>query len=356
MFYNRILRVWVFDQLDYFIISALIGSLVASYLKKYLSEEAARERLKNSIIKKSKLVRSKTSILNSKKGRIRKIYKFALNNRGGQFEEFEAQNELSNEVFNLAQEIKKIVERLARFLKERELKGLLKIFFKSGRLILELILYKCSVNINYSILTERLSTQVIVLTATAGGAAGFTISWFSVGASLVFPPILISVLLLRSFTQQILNQREYSNFKKMINKMLDNEELKETIRAFFMEGDVEGITPRSGRLEMKPLDFDKNPALKYDFESKTGEDFKEFIKARMEEELGLIENPTETQLEELIHRKVKRKPKGKTVFLQDFIDEITSEGTDLSDTDLIDNIIDAEILEEPIRIKLDNEL
>ena len=76
----------------------------------------------------------------------------------------------------------------------------------------------------------------------------------------------------------------------------------------------------------------------------------------MEEELGLIENPTETQLEEIIHRKVKRKPKGKTVFFQDFIDEITSEGTDLLDTDLIDNIIDAEILEEPIRIKLDNEL
>ena len=72
MFYNRILRVWVFDQLDYFLISALIGSLVASYLKKYLSEKAAMERLKNSIIKKSKLVRSKTPILNSKEGENKK--------------------------------------------------------------------------------------------------------------------------------------------------------------------------------------------------------------------------------------------------------------------------------------------
>ena len=125
--------------------------------------------------------------------------------------------------------------------------------------------------------------------------------------------------------------------------MLDDDELKETIRAFFMEGEVEAS---SGRLEMKPLDF----------ESKSGEDFKEFIKARMKEEFGLIENPTETQLEEIIHRKVKRKPKGKTVFFRDFIDEIPSEGADLSDTDLIDDIIDAEILEEPIRIKLDNEL
>ena len=48
---------------------------------------------------------------------------------------------------------------------------------------------------------------------------------------------------------------------------------------------------------MKPLDFDKNFELKYDFDSKSGEDFKEFIKARMKEELGLIENPTEKQLE-----------------------------------------------------------
>lgn len=350
MYYNRILRIWVFDQLDCFLISALIGSLLASYLKKYFSEKASTERLRNSIIKKSKLVKSKTPILISKDPKIKKIYKFAINTRGGQFEEFEGQHEFSNEVFKLAQEIKKIVERLARFLKEKELKGLLRIFFKSGRLILDLILIKCNINITYSILTEGLSTQVIVLTATAGGAAGFTISWFSAGASLVFPPLLISVLSIRSFTQQILNQREYSNFKKMVNKMLEDDELKETIRAFF----VDDIPARSGRLEMKPLDFDKNPAIKYDFESKSGEDLKEFIKTRMEEELGLIENPTQAQLEEIIHRKVKRKPKGKTVFWRDFIDEIPSEGA--AATDLIDEIIDAEIIEKPIQIKLDNEL
>ena len=206
--------------------------------------------------------------MNSKEARIKKIYKFALNNRGRQqFEDFEAQHEFSNEDFKLAQEIKGIVERLARFLKQRKLKGLLKNFFKGGRLILELILYRCNINITYSILSEGLSTQVIVLTATAGGAAGFTISWFSAGASLVFPPLLISILFLRNLTQQILDQREYSKFKKMVNRLLDEEELKETIQAFFMEGEVEGLTPSSKRLEMKPLDFDKNPALKHDFES-----------------------------------------------------------------------------------------
>jgi hypothetical protein len=71
MFYNRTLRVWVLDQLDYFLINALIGSLIASYLKKYLSEKVATERLKNSIIKKSDLVRLKTPILSSNEMKIK---------------------------------------------------------------------------------------------------------------------------------------------------------------------------------------------------------------------------------------------------------------------------------------------
>jgi hypothetical protein len=33
----------------------------------------------------------------------------------------------------------------------------------------------------------------------------------------------------------------------------------------------------------------------------------------MKEELGLIENPSERLLEEIIHRKVKRKPKGNSM-------------------------------------------
>ena len=61
------------------------------------------KRLKNSIIKKSKLVgQSDRSISNSKKIQIKKIYKFALENRGGQFENFQADHEFSNEVFKLA--------------------------------------------------------------------------------------------------------------------------------------------------------------------------------------------------------------------------------------------------------------
>jgi hypothetical protein len=334
MFYNRILRVWVIDPLDYFLISAIIGSILALHLKNYLSEKSSMERLKKSIINKSNWLPSKTNIpiLSTKQARAKKIYNFAL--RGGQFDppvdELQVNHELSNEVFNLAQQIKGIVERLATFLKERELKGIANIFFKSGKLILELILYTCKIDITYSILTEGLSTQVIILTSTLGGAAGFTISWFSVGAILVSPPLLISVLLLRSATQQILNQRDYSNFKKMVNKMLDDDELKETIRAFFIEG--EGQTPVSGGLKIKPVDSNESFEIDFKFNSEPDENLEEFIKARMKEELGLIENPTESQLKEIIDRKIRRKPKGKTILFGEFIDEI---GADLPDEDFI---------------------
>ena len=241
----------------------------------------------------------------------------------------------------MTQEIKGVVERLAGFLKERELKGVARIFFKNGRLLLELILYKCKIDITYSVLTEGLSTQVIVITSVAGGAAGFTISWLSAGAALVAPPVLISILSIRSIAQQFLNQRDYSKFKNLINEMLEDEELKQTVRASFFDGEV----PTKTRIEMKPWDSYKNPRLEFDFDS--DQTLEEFIKARMKKELGLVENPTPEQLEEIIHihsRKIRNK--GKTVYFKDFIKEIAEDP---------DDIIDAEIVKEAIKVKVKNE-
>lgn len=340
MYFNRILRSWVLDPLDYFLLSAILGSILALRLKDYLSEKKAMERLKNSIIKKSKLViKSDRPIFNSKETRIRKIYKVALENRGGQFENFQVDLEVSNEALKWAQEIRGLVERLASFLKKRELKGVARIFFKNGRLLVELILYKCRIDITYSLLTEGLSTQVIVITATAGGAAGFIISWFSAGVTLATPPVLISIFLIRSVAQQIINQRDYLKFKKLVKQMLEDDELKQTIRAVFLEGEPQKTTS----IEMKPWDSDKNFLPEFNFES--DQTFEEFIKARMKEELGLVENPTQEQLEQIIHRrKITTKPKGKTVYFKDFI---KAEGPD--------DILDAEIVKKPIRVQVKNE-
>ena len=100
-------------------ISALIGSLVASHFKTSLSEKAAMEQLKKFIINKSGLVVPKTPILKFKDSKIKRIYRFALENRGGQFEEFKADHEFSNKVLKMAQPIEQMVVRLTAFLKRR---------------------------------------------------------------------------------------------------------------------------------------------------------------------------------------------------------------------------------------------
>ena len=149
------------------------------------------------------------------------------------------------------------------------------------------------------------------------------------------------MLLIRSVAQQIVNQRDYLKFKTLVKKMLDDDELKETIRAFFIEGEV----PKVNHLKMKPWDSDKNPLPEFNFDS--DQTLEEFIKARIEEELGLVENPTPEQLKEIINtRKIKKKPKGKTVYFKDFINKIAEDP---------DDIIDAEIVKEAIKVKVKNE-
>ena len=348
MYYNRILRVWVIDPLDYFLLSAILGSIAASFLKDYLSEKKSMERLKNSIIKKSKIITEpETRISNFKELKIRKIYRVALgyDYRGGQNFQFQVgpDYEFSNEVFKLAQSIKRLVERLAVFLKERELKGVARIFFKNGRLLLELILYRCKIDITYSLLLEGLSTQVIVITSTVGGAAGFTLSWFSAGASLVAPPVLISVLLIRSVVQQMINQKDYAKFKKFINQILEDEELAETIRAKFFDS-----PPTTNGIEMTPWSQSEDSLSTFNPDSSLT--WEEFIKLKMKEELGLVEDATPEQIQEMLTNRAKNKSKGKTVYFRDFIDQTNS----ASDPDLTD-IVDAEIVDRSLEIKVKNE-
>ena len=58
----------------------------------------------------------------------------------------------------------------------------------------------------------------------------------------------------------------------------------------------------------------------------------------MKEELGIVENPTPEQLEEIIHNR-KIRNKRKTVYFKDFIKEIAED---------TDDIIEAEIVKKAI--------
>jgi uncharacterized membrane protein YhiD involved in acid resistance len=173
---------------------------------------------------------------------------------------------------------------------------------------------------------------VILITATVGGAAGFTLSWFSVGAIFVAPPVLISILSLRTIAQQIANQRDYAKFKKLVNKMLDDHELKQTVRAFFMDTEV----PTTTKIEMKPLDSDTNPLLEFNLDS--DQTFEEFLKSKVEEEFGLVENHSSEQLEEIIYKRKLKNNKAKTFYFKDFIGEIAEDPDDIIDAEIVKNL------------------
>ena len=95
---------------------------------------------------------------------------------------------------------------------------------------------------------------------------------------LTFELILFSILLIRSVGQSIVNRRDYSKFETLVNQMLDDNELQQTIRASFMEGEVQ--TTMSTGIEMKPWDSNKNslPTLNLD----SDQTFEEFIKSKIE--------------------------------------------------------------------------
>ena len=182
----------------------MLSNIFGSYLKDYMSERKAVSQLRKCIIKKSRSViksgRSNlTPITNFKKLNLNPIYKLILKNRGGQLENFRVDHEFANEMYKLALDVKTIIEQLASFLKEKELKeGIATIFFKNGRLVLDLILYGCKINLTYLLVNEGLSTKVIVVTSTIGGITGFIVSWCSVALSLAILPLFESILLIRS--------------------------------------------------------------------------------------------------------------------------------------------------------------
>ena len=149
-------------------------------------------------------------------------------------------------------------------------------------LVLQLILYQCNIRISYFQFTHKeLSTQVIVFTIILGGAAGFTLSWFSAGASLVAPPLIASTLILRSFTQQLVNYRNYLKFKEMMERILENEEIKPRFRIICTES--EPLIVGSEKLIIKLPDVGADPLLTHNFLNEG------FIKARMNNEFKLIE-------------------------------------------------------------------
>ena len=70
--------------------------------------------------------------------------------------------------YNLANKIKDLTINLLTFLKKKEFTGnILAFLFAHGRLIVESVLSKCNIKLNY-IIVEGLSPTIIITACTAG--------------------------------------------------------------------------------------------------------------------------------------------------------------------------------------------
>jgi hypothetical protein len=345
MYYDRFLRAWTLDPVDYFFISAIATSLITAYIKKRQSEEAKMNRLRESIMKKSPVIKSDSKTL-SHLEKVEKVKIIA--NQPSQYPFIRGGAGINS--YDLASQIQDLVLELAGYMKKRALQGTLKIIFSHGTLILELILKQCGIHLDYDFMwiKNQSSTQVIVFAIVSGGSAGFTVSWLSAGASLITPVLLLTTFILRSTGQQILHNIDFAKFKETLINLMENEKVRDTIDITFQDDPdipVSSIqmSPNQPREKAQRLAEQLGITENEEMQFSTGEldfdgDFN-VVKQEGSKELELPNNnnPINTR-SKFKDRKIRR---AKTVHYSDFVREL-----DEMDND---NFIDAEILQKHMK-------
>ena len=213
MYYNKITGKLVIDSVDIFLISALIASQTARYLKesKIKRETAEMAKLKADLMRKSR--KTKYAPKNtSYSTKIKKIYRFALNPRGGQMSDILTQGQLESgfsREFTIAQRIQDMIIKTLIYLKTREENAdKLRLIFLAARLGLNLILVRCNINIDY-LVADGVPKTVSVIAACTGGTFGFIYGWFTAGMLIAAPPTLLSALMIKSLAQQYMHYKSY---------------------------------------------------------------------------------------------------------------------------------------------------
>jgi hypothetical protein len=152
---------------------------------------------------------------------------------------------------------------------------------------------------------------------------------------------------MRSLVHQIQHNAECAKLQKAFKIFLERKDIKETIKTIFI--DAQKQTDNSNKIKLEDLNWNKNPAIKQAAEQlgifenapnpttlsfdtlDPNPDLKKILK-----EFGLIKTPSP-----------KTRIKGKTVNFRDFVEGMV-DSSNKSDLD----VIDAEIVQEPIRIRI----
>ena len=284
MYYNKITGKLVIDSVDIFLISAFITSQTARYLKEYSSEEskikrekAKMDKLKADLIKKSRKIEyaPKDSSYSKK---IRNIYRFALNPRGGQISDILNQGQLESEFsteFTIAQRIRDMILKTVIYLRTREENAdKLRLIFLVARLGLNLILVRCNINIEY-LVDNGVPKTVQVIAVSTGGTFGFIYGWLTAGILIAAPPTLLSVLMIKSLAQQYMHYKSYKEIIQFQHRLATDEKFRNEILKAIREQHKQFVE-NYNKVNIENLNWNANPKIK-----------------EAAERLGIFENPPE---------------------------------------------------------------
>lgn len=242
----------------------LIMHRVGLYIKNYRSEKSSMKRLREDIIDKSTLIElKKRKVTNSSKispkrraEKIHEILKIMRWPRGGQ--NYDPNTDVD---FEFADNIQKFVIQMAIYLKKKELKSkLFKFIFSYATLVLRIILAKFNIELHYMFLQPG-NQGLYVVASMTGGATGFILSWYSIGAFLFFPPTILSAFIVRSTFQQILFNVRYSRLQNMISKMVD-EAISEIGVIAKAQKEIQKKLKNSQSIKLESLNWNRDPSIK----------------------------------------------------------------------------------------------
>ena len=355
MYYHHLKKVWVLDVIDLFVLSFAISSFIGSKVRKVLNdrEQEAEKRLRDNIIKESRLLTPSVETKNPDmqatliESKIQKIYKLALQSRGGadRFEELENAKDLMADFF------KRVTIKVVAFLHTNEARLqdkkqfrdlVLRIIVSQSRFAIEMLLRYCGINLSYVWLPEW--DEYIVLAALASGSSfGFTAGWLRFGLLAYGSPALLFGLMLRSFYQQWHHNMEYEKIKEFGKRLLSDPEFKEAVSGFFAKANENSS---STKFSYEDLNWNKNPDIK-----KNAEKLGIFDNdPALNEPIGTLDSdadPLFSRPKRQAKSNFKPRRRGKTVYYRDFIENLDQKNK-INELD----VIDAEILDKKVKLSI----
>lgn len=269
--YNNKTRLHL-DSIDYFLLSALAGSLLIHQLHPELWEEAKMLRLKRDLINKSRLGKHPIPTklffnpLRSKL-KVTKVYKvlidkqLLLDKRGG---DFDPNSNIYILLYKFLSKFEAVILKILAGLKNKKLyahasKAFAKqVFYCQVRRAIQLFLEVYNIQINQK-LSKEIGPELIATAIFTGGATGIISACLPVLRSVLGPSVLFSTFLFKKLIENATSSSFWSE-KNPIRQILKDEEIDQQLNNLLMRSQEE--FSNSGKVRLQDLHWNKNPQIK----------------------------------------------------------------------------------------------